>query len=282
MPTTATEAQLRGTYLELLKGAVSGMVHQDSYALVPRYDGPRWKLHLRAFERVRDRLRRSRGIELAQRAPDQHFSDGYLVWPLVGETMIGKHRLDNLQWCIEEVLRDVVPGDLIETGVWRGGACIFMRGVLKAHGITDRRVWAADSFQGLPPPRGDLYPADAGDRNYVFDELAVTLETVRGNFERYGLLDDQVRFVKGWFSETLPTLRDVTWSIIRLDGDMYESTMDALTNLYPNLSPGGFVIIDDGALEGCARAVADFRERVGSTEPLHRIDWSGIWWRRER
>ncbi len=66
-------------------------------------------------------------------------------WPLLGHTMIGIKRLDNLQFCVERVLADDVPGDLIETGVWRGGATIFMRAILKAHGVTDRRVWVADS-----------------------------------------------------------------------------------------------------------------------------------------
>ena len=73
-------------------------------------------------------------------------------WPAVAPTMIGMARIDNLQHCVESVLEDNIPGDLIETGVWRGGACIFMRGLLKAHGVTDRRVWVADSFRGLPPP----------------------------------------------------------------------------------------------------------------------------------
>ena len=118
--------------------------------------------------------------------------------------MIGMKRLDNLQHCVEDTLARQVPGDLIETGVWRGGASIFMRGILRAHGVSDRTVWVADSFQGLPPPNPDAYPADAGDPLHTFDYLAVSLEDVKSHFERYGLLDDQVRFLKGWFRDTLP------------------------------------------------------------------------------
>src|SRR3954466_9629840 len=68
-------------------------------------------------------------------------------WPADADTMIGLRRLDNLQFVIQQVLADGVPGDLIETGVWRGGACIFMCAALKAYGNDSRRVWVADSFE---------------------------------------------------------------------------------------------------------------------------------------
>lgn len=81
-------------------------------------------------------------------------------WPSYAHTMIGMKRLENIQFCVEDVIRRQISGDLIETGVWRGGATIFMRAILKAYGITDRSVWIADSFIGLPPPNPELYPAD--------------------------------------------------------------------------------------------------------------------------
>src|SRR2546425_313302 len=97
-------------------------------------------------------------------------------WPAEAETMIGLHRLENLQQCIVRVLEEGIPGDLIETGVWRGGACIFMRGVLKAFGDNERTVWVADSFQGLPHPDPARYPADTDDPHWICSELAVSLE----------------------------------------------------------------------------------------------------------
>jgi O-methyltransferase len=202
------------------------------------------------------------------------------IWPPEAETMIGLRRLDNLQRCIENVLRDNIPGDLIETGVWRGGAAIFMRAVLKAYGDTERTVWAADSFQGLPRPNPERYPADAGDRHWTFVELAVSLEEVRANFARYGLLDDQVQFLVGWFRETLPSAPIARLAILRLDGDMYESTMDAFTNLYGKLSVGGYVIVDDFAMPTCRAAVEDFRARHGIRDTIEPVDWSGMFWRR--
>ena len=202
--------------------------------------------------------------------------------PSSAETMIGLRRLDNLQQCVETALRDAVPGDLIETGVWRGGACIFMRAVLKAHGVTDRTVWVADSFRGLPPPDADRYPADAGDDHWTRPALAVGVQQVQDNFRRYDLLDEQVQFLEGWFKDTLPSAPIDHLAVARLDGDMYESTMDALTALYDRVSVGGFVIIDDyGAVEGCRRATDDFRRARGIRAPLEQVDWTGAFWRRE-
>lgn len=193
--------------------------------------------------------------------------------------MVGLERLRSLRNCIETILAERVPGDLIETGVWRGGAAIFMRGVLKAHGVTDRAVWVADSFRGLPAP-SSRYPADSAANWHTADELAVPIDEVQANFARYGLLDDQVRFVEGWFRDTLPALRDRTWSLVRLDGDMYESTMDALVNLYPGVAPGGFVVVDDYSIHACRQAVDDFRASAHIQEPIEEIDWTGVYWRR--
>ena len=109
----------------------------------------------------------------------------------------------------------------------------------------------------------------------------MTVDEVRANFARYGLLDDQVRFVEGWFRDTLPGLRDLTWAVIRVDGDLYESTMDSLENLYGGLSPGGWVIVDDYERAPCRQAVHDFRERNSISEPIVTVDWTGICWQKE-
>lgn len=202
-------------------------------------------------------------------------------WPAHGETMVGLRRLENLQQCLETVIASGVPGDIIETGVWRGGSMIFARGILAAHGCTDRKVYLADSFQGLPPPNPELHPADTGDIHSTIPFLAVSEEEVRENFRRYHLLDDQVVMLKGWFRDTLPQLRSHQWAVIRLDGDMYESTMDGLVHLYDNLSPGGFAIIDDyGCLPPCKQAVDEFRASRGISEPLREVDWTGVYWRK--
>lgn len=201
-------------------------------------------------------------------------------FPPRAHTMIGFERLDNLQFCVESVLEDGVPGDLIETGVWRGGATILMREILRAYDVRDRRVWVADSFRGLPPP-DEKYPQDEGDDLHTFDEFVVSLEQVKANFERYGPPEDQVRFLKGWFRDTLPDAPVERLAVIRLDGDMYESTMDALVNLYPKLSEGGYLIVDDyGNFSACRQAVHEYREEHGITEEIVPVDWSAVYWRR--
>ncbi|SFI86793.1 O-methyltransferase [Jannaschia pohangensis] len=206
--------------------------------------------------------------------------EGGEAWPGYADTMVGMKRLDNIDACVRTVIAEGVPGDFIETGVWRGGSCILMRGILKAHDVTDRRVFVADSFEGLPPPEEGKYPADAGDKHHRYGFLAVSEEQVRENFRRYGLLDEQVVFLKGFFEDTLPDAPIDQLAILRLDGDMYSSTIQALESLYDKLSVGGFCIIDDYALAPCAKAVEDFRTARGITDPLETIDNISKFWRK--
>ena len=202
-------------------------------------------------------------------------------WPAVAYTMIGRLRLSHLRGLVEQALREGISGDFIETGVWRGGACILMRGVLAAYAVTDRVVHVADSFRGLPPPDGANYPADAGLDFTVHPELAIPRSAVEEAFRRFALLDGQVRFHEGWFKDTLPRLTNERFAIIRLDGDLYESTWDALTELYPRLSAGGFAVIDDyGCIRACRAAVDEYRNQFGITGSIVPIDWTGVFWRK--
>ncbi|MBB5830125.1 TylF/MycF/NovP-related O-methyltransferase [Micromonospora carbonacea] len=220
--------------------------------------------------------------------------------PSQAHTMVGFARLDNLRELTERVLRDGVPGDFLEAGVGRGGAMIFLRGVLRAHGVTDRRVWLADSFQGFPEPPAearyqlkDVYPelaagADHGRRQAAEAMKALFLrggseDDVRENFRRYGLLDDQVQLLPGWLAETLPTAPVRRLAILRVDNDLYDSTHATLEHLYPRVSPGGYVIVDDyHFLDECRQAVHDYLKASGTPEPdLFTIDRCGVYWRKE-
>jgi O-methyltransferase len=155
-----------------------------------------------------------------------------------------------------------------------------MKAVLAAHGVTDRRLYVADSFAGLPKPDPSRYPVDRQDTTYQEAFLAVSQETVMDNFRKYDLLDDRVVFLKGWFKDTLPHAPIEKLAVMRLDGDLYQSTWEALTWLYPKLSAGGYCIIDDYALAPCRQAVDDFRRQNGITDPIERIDWTGAYWKR--
>jgi O-methyltransferase len=275
MPTVVKE-DLLALYVEMLKRTLlGGFSDPVEVTLVEPQSGLKCAI-AQLVAKTGFRLARVRNVDREQREQGRD-------WPLYAYSMIGRARLDNLQFCVEDVLSRGVPGDLIETGVWKGGATIFMRGLLKAHGSMDRAVWVADSFQGLPRPEAAKYASDAGSRLHQARELAISLEQVEENFRTFGLLDDQVRFLKGWFRDTLPDAPIQKLAVMRLDGDLYESTMDGLTSLYDKLSVGGYVIIDDyGALESCSKAVHDFRESRGIRDPLEMIDWSGAFWRRSR
>ncbi len=222
-------------------------------------------------------------IEIAyKKAYDPTLREVGRDWPARAESMIGLRRMENIEQCVQTVLDDDVPGDLIEAGVWRGGACIFMKANLVARGDTSRVVWVADSFQGLPPPNAAMYPADTGDDLHTRSGLSVGADQVRHSFERYGVLDDRVKFLVGWFKDTLPGAPIDALSVMRLDGDMYESTWQAIEALYPRLSPGGFCIIDDfGSHQSQAgRAVLDYRLANGIDEEIVDIDGFGAYWRR--
>jgi hypothetical protein len=100
------------------------------------------------------------------------------------------------------------------------------------------------------------------------------------NFRRYGLLDGRVRFLPGWFSDTLPgPVKQL--AVLRLDSDLYASTMDSISPLYPLLSPGGFCIVDDWNVPMCREAVCEYRDSHRITEPLHDIDGHSVYWRKE-
>jgi len=224
-------------------------------------------------------------LSLVRILPAQHANklrtDGR-DWPAdQAETMIGLKRLNNLEYCIKDVLKHNVPGDFIETGVWRGGATIFMRAALKAYGDTTRKVWVSDSFQGVPKPDEKSYPMDVDNGMSENKYLMVSLPQVKQNFARYDLLDDQVRFLPGWFRDTLPTAPIDHLAILRVDGDLYESTTEALHYLYPKVSRGGYIIDDDyGALTIAKKAVDDFRKSQGITDELKPIDWTGVYWQK--
>ena len=253
MTDSQTESAL--LYLHLLKGCLTRTLFPDQT----------WSFDLAG----------TRPMDPAERADGRD-------WPTEAETMVGRARLDNLQDCITEVVRGRIEGDLVETGVWRGGASILMRAVLKAYGDRSRSVWLADSFEGLPRPAPSDYPPDKDDQHWTMARyLAVPRDLVEGNFRRYGLLDEQVKFLPGWFRDTLPTAPIERIAVLRLDGDMYESTMLALSALYPKVSEGGFLIVDDyGALPNCRLAVEDFRTAQGITDPIVTVDWTGAYWRK--
>ena len=288
-------AQAASIYLDLLKRCLTDMIYIDDplSAMVPYRPirrserlqhallSPLLSL-LRALDLQVVRPNRQRFFDAAKMSPDEKRDSraNGRDWPSRAHTMVGLKRLDNLQFCVETVLQEQIPGDFLETGVWRGGASIFVKGCLAAHGDRTRRVWLADSFCGLPPPDDDRFPADRGWNLHRSAELAVSRSTVEANFRSYELLDERVHFLEGWFKATLPIAPIERLAVLRMDGDLYESTIQALQTMYEKVSPGGFVVVDDFVLPPCASAVYDFRRAHSIEETIVDIDGIGAYWRK--
>jgi hypothetical protein len=273
---------MENLYLDLMKRTLLASVYDENswYVLGSLGGASSLKDRLQALLVKLAWKRRLLLVKPRQASPDH--------WGFFGYTMIGRPRLDNIQFCIEDVIRNKVEGDFIETGVWRGGATILMRAILKAHGVTDRTVWVADSFEGLPALKKEeavhaddaMEVAGMNDGGPMQLGLAVSLERVRSNFAKFDLLDDQVKFLKGWFCDTLPTAPIKKLAVLRLDGDMYHSTMDALNSLYSKVSLGGYVIVDDyNCWPHCKRAVDDFRSAHRIRDEIIKIDRDGVYWK---
>ena len=243
---------LRERYLALVEAMVAGTICEDKP--LPVFGSEKY-----------DRRVREQGLD----------------WPSTAFTMVGVKRLRNFRNMIELVIRDNVPGDIIEAGVWRGGACILARAVLEAYNVKNRRVILADSFEGLPPPNEQAFPADANSIFHTYEDLAVSIEQVKRNIAKFGLLDEQVVFLKGWFKDTMPSAPVEKLAVIRLDGDMYESTIDPLNHLWEKLSVGGWIVVDDyEMIPACKAAVNDFLAARGLSPEIYPIDGVGVYFRK--
>lgn len=197
-------------------------------------------------------------------------------------TMLPIKRLESLDLIVYTVLSEDIAGDLLEAGVWRGGTAIFMRWLMDKYYVRSkntRKVWALDSFAGFPT--GNQKEKATTD-SIISKMYSIPLEEVKGYFDKFGYLDDRTVFVKGFFSETLPYIDVDQLSVLRIDADLYESTKDCLHFLYPKLSRGGFVIIDDYGEEAfdCAKAVDEYRDKHRITEKIHWVDSKCIYWRK--
>ncbi len=192
------------------------------------------------------------------------------------ETMLGIKQLDQMQSAIIDVVNNKVAGDVLEAGVWRGGMTIFMRGVLQALNEESKNVWVVDSFEGLPEPEKGF-----DSFGWAKGNMSVSLEDVKSNFRRFGLLDGSVKFLKGYFQDSLPKSSIESLSILRVDADLYESTAVVLNYLYPKLSVGGYAIFDDYAnLVDCQRAIDEYREKHNISDPIIPIDARAIYWKK--
>ena len=200
---------------------------------------------------------------------------------VLAHTLIGLRRLHHLEYCARQLFADQVAGDFFEAGVCQGGALIFLRALQIALGESHRKTWGADSFQGLPAAE-TLQDEGLNFTESAYPWLAISQQTVQEHFQRYELWDQHVQLIPGWFENSLPSLDVGPIALLRLDADLYKSTMDVLDNLYDKVSAGGFIIVDDyGAFTPCKIAIDEFRAARGISAPLQWIDWTGVFWRKD-
>jgi O-methyltransferase len=273
------DARLEGRYLDLVGRALINDLHPDMgsriVALVNELLAARWQPPtLKAIET-------ELAAFFAPRPPIDRFENSAWYVNIAGDpyTMVSPQRLRNVREAAETVLAENLPGDFVETGVWRGGACIMMKAVLAAAGVR-RRVYVCDSFEGLPEIAEGV---DAPLKLHENPLLAVSVQQVQENFERFGLFDEDVVFVEGWFSETMPRLREQVEAIaiLRLDGDYYTSTREVIDELYDKVVPGGFIIVDDyGTYQQCRDAIHDFWAERGLQPELIQVDAHCYYWRK--
>jgi len=271
------------TYLTLLKEAITASLYPESSWMVIRKEHRKGiaSFAITSFlKRSILEILSSQNFVLVKKRPfDPKVRGNGEDWPMFGYSMIGHRRLDNIEYCIRSALSSGVEGDFVECGVWRGGASIYARSVLNLLGAQDRTVWLADSFEGFPVQKQEdkLDPPLAG-----VSQMIVQLDEVRENFARFGLLGDNVKFLKGWFSDTLPGAPIKKIAVLRLDGDYYSSTMDSLNGLYDRVAPMGYVIVDDfNCFKTCERAVEDFCSSRGIKPNFIQIEGGeGVYWQK--
>ena len=272
---------LRTRYLELLRRALVNLIYPEHELRIELLEAGFLQEDKRHRDRVLRDIRYRDEKDFAELLAAKANGSVWRGRPWrFSHTMVGMRRLEHLQWCAERVFEDGVEGDFLEAGVCQGGAAIFMRALQVAYRQSHRRMWVADSFEGLP------VPSHEADTLYDFSEtkqpwLAISRTTVEDNFRTYDLLSDDVVFLEGWFRDTLPTAPVSSLAILRLDADLYESTTEALVALYDRVSPGGFVVIDDyDAFTPCRKAVKDFRAQRSITAPMRHIDRMAVYWRK--
>lgn len=203
---------------------------------------------------------------------------GWKIDPLCRPlSLLSKLQLDLIDKAAVWLEERRVPGDFLEAGIWRGGAVILMRALIEGYGMTDRKVFAADSFAGIP--KNVHAQNDAVDS--WSDRWVAPLDQVKQSIERFGLLDDKIVFVVGFFADSLKQLSGERFALIRLDSDSYDSVETSLDYLYPLLSKSGIVIIDDWHLAGCKQAVLEYRSQHGIHDPIQVSDNNAYWVKRQ-
>jgi hypothetical protein len=200
-------------------------------------------------------------------------------------TMTSSERISALCHAVRYVAKHKIAGDIVECGVWRGGSMMAAAITLQAEQDLSRTLHLFDTFAGMPPPSEIDRAAQSGrDAASLLEEAdsssdlwaLAPIEDVRANLESTNYPADRMRFIGGRVEDTIPREAPAEIAILRLDTDWYESTRHELMHLYPKLSIGGILIVDDyGHWEGAQRAVDEYIRDNRLVILLQRIDYTG-------
>lgn len=194
-------------------------------------------------------------------------------------SMGAKNEIDLMEECIKTIVNEKIEGDIIEAGVWKGGMGMWIQNLLNYYN-DKRTLWLFDTYGKFPESSYDKDRKIHPITEYLFSEK-YNINDVKINFEKFNLLDNNIKFIIGEFKNTIPITDISKISILRLDSDYYDSTMLILEKYYNNISKGGYVIIDDYNNEYLAakEAINDFRKKYNIKNPIINKGYGYVYWR---
>jgi O-methyltransferase len=215
--------------------------------------------------------------------PDYDQATVDLFWKVKPYTLTSHERVFALRQAVTFVVKAKIPGAIVECGVWRGGSMLVIANTLLELGETSRDLYLFDTFETMPPPGEhdvDVWGTHAAE---VYEEALaspvyayIPQDEIRKLLEATGYPPERLHFVKGMVEETIPDAAPAQIALCRLDTDWYESTAHEMEHLYPRITPGGVLLVDDyGHYMGSRRAVDEYIEKHDLVLLLNRIDMTG-------
>ncbi len=220
----------------------------------------------------------TQSIEKSKYSPDMDEATIRLFEFVQPYTMTGIARVAALRQAVQYVAKSQIPGAIAECGVWKGGSMMAAAKTLLESRAGDRELFLFDTFEGMTDPTEvdtDLGGVQASHWMQESDKCCAGLDDVKRAMEMTGYDSARIHYVKGKVEETIPSHAPPRIALLRLDTDWYESTYHELVHLYPRLSLGGVLIIDDyGHWQGARQAVDQYIAERKLKLLLNRIDYT--------
>lgn len=202
---------------------------------------------------------------------------------LKSQTLVSQERFSTIENFFKHAKKEDLKGDVVECGTWKGGTFAYMCHICLTADLGT--CWGLDSFEGLPDP-SDEDGQKAKVRMKRPNKLEASISDVNKSLSLIGIdpENELIKIVKGFFESSVPETKKKIKkiSLLRLDGDWYDSTKICLENFYDLVVDGGMIVIDDyGHWEGCKKAVDEFRQKKEITTKLQKTDYTEYTWIKE-